>query len=527
MQVYHQVLGEYREHLNALNVYPVPDADTGTNLHSTIGAVASALAKGTESSQSMSEVCQAIRQGAILGARGASGVITSQLLGALVRSFPDNDPIDGVAFAAALAAAGDAAYQAVLRPVEGTILTVVRESAEAANLSVQSHDGSLIEVLEAARHAAGVALEKTPDQLPALKAAGVVDAGGWGFVLALDSFLHAVDGRPLPEAPGQTGRPPAAPMPEDMPRYEVVLRLQAPEGEMDEFRAVWEKLGNDSTVLVEGDRDWVCHIHTNHLEAALEAARAAGTVDDAHVTDLVEQIAQLRSAHAEGVAVVAVTAAPGIQDWFLERGTTAVVAGGASRNPSTAELLQAVETTGSTTVILLPNDENVIPAATQLGTLTERRVVVVPTRSVPEGMAALRRFDPAKADGDVEEMRQAMMGVASGGVTRAVRDAGSPAGPITAGTWISRATDGSVRTAPNPREAIMGLVQQLVGDQIPSRIAIVTGVDADPNDVEEVIRQVEAKWPGTETSLIVGDQEHYPYLIGVESAHVGIQGQVR
>jgi DAK2 domain fusion protein YloV len=516
MFVYHRLIGEHRDHLNALNVYPVPDADTGINLYSTLGGVVEALPDVAE--DDMARVCSSIRKGAMLGARGCSGVITSQLLGALVGSLGGAEDIDGPALAAGLGAATEAAYRAVLRPVEGTILTVLREAAQAAGTVA---DGSLVEVLDAARAAAGAALERTPEQLPQLKAAGVVDAGGSGLVLFLDSLLHVVDQRPLPEPPLTFAGQRASEMPDDMPRYEVVVRLEAPAEVMGEFRAVWERLGNESTMLVDSGGDWVCHIHTNHRDAAIEAARAAGVVHDLRVTDMAEQMMQLRTVHSDRVAVVVVAAGSGLQDRFLEMGASGVVAGGATKNPSTAELLQAVESTGAGTVIVLPNDENVTPAAEQVAGLTERRVVVVPTLSIPGGLAAMRRFDPARPDSTVETMASAGRAVHSGGVTMAVRDADSPLGRIAAGTWIVRPDDGPVSTSPSMPEALIVLIDYLVGDGSPSRIEIIAGAGSDAEATDRARRHVAARWPNAESTVIDGGQPHYPYLVGVEAGMAG------
>ena len=518
MSVYHGLLGEFREHLNALNVYPVPDADTGANLCSTMGGVVDAMTVEIRPESEMTQVCRSIQRGAMLGARGASGVITSQLLGALVDTFDQDKQIDGRSLASGLAAAYAKAYRAVLRPVEGTILTVLREAAEAAGNACVAHDGSLIEVAEACRTAASIALERTPEMLPALKAAGVVDAGGFGLLLFFDALLHVADDRPLPQPPALAARPAVAPLPQDMPRYEVVARLAAPSELMGEFRAVWDRLGNESTVVVEGKGDWVCHIHTDHPEAALEAARAAGVIHDVQVTDLVEQIMQLRTGHADNVAVVAVTVGPGLQERFLEMGATGVVAGGVSKNPSTAELLQAVESTGARTVIILPNDENVIPAAGQVAGLTERTVTVVPSLSIPAGIAALRHFDPAQRDGGVRLMTAAAGSVAAGGVTRAVRDAESPVGRIRAGSWIARSSDGSVSTAPSVRGALWSLLEHLTEASTPARIEVITGDGSDPKVTSDVRRHITRSWPHAEVIVIDGGQPLYPYLVGVEPA---------
>lgn len=515
MTVYRRLLAEHRDHLNALNVYPVPDADTGTNLCSTLDGVVDAI-EGHPAGHEMAEITRRIQRGALLGARGCSGVITSQLIGALVGSFDDVEEVDGPRLASGLKAATDAAYEAVLRPVEGTILTVIREATEAA-AEVAEEEPSLVKVLEAARFAAGEALEATPDLLPVLKAAGVVDAGGSGLVLLFDAFLHVADQRPLPEAPAPVALATESTIPSGMPRYEVVARLAASAEMIDEFLAVWKKLGDESTVVVEGEDEWVCHVHTDHLEAALEAARAAGEVRDVRVTDLVGQIVQLRTVRTDEVAVVAVTVGHGLQERFLEMGASGVVAGGVAKNPSTAELLQAVESTGAETVIILPNDEKVLPATEQVAQLTARDVMVVPTLSVPAGIAAMRRFDPSASDGGAAEMAAAAERVAAGQVTRAVRDADSPVGRIEAGRWMTMRVDGKVGTAGSLNEAVLSLLEGLAGDSIPIRIEIVTGEGAEAGATAAVRRHVAERWPAADVVFTEGGQPHFPYVIGVES----------
>lgn len=514
MSVYRRLLAEHRDHLNALNVYPVPDADTGTNLCSTLDGVVDAI-EGHPADHEMAEITRRIQRGALLGARGCSGVITSQLIGALVGSFGDMEEVDGPRLASGLKAATDAAYGAVLRPVEGTILTIIREATEAA-ARVAEEDLSPVRALEAARAAAGEALENTPDLLPPLKAAGVVDAGGSGLVLLFDAFLHVLDDRPLPEAPAPVTSTAAAVMPTGMPRYEVVARLAASDEVIDDFLAVWQRLGDESTVVVGGEGEWLCHLHTDHLEAALEAVRAAGEVRDVRVTDLVEQITQLRTERAGEVAVVVVTVGHGLQERFLEMGASGVVAGGAAKNPSTAELLQAVESTGAPTVIILPNDEKVLPAAEQVAELTTRNVVVLPTLSVPAGIAAMRRFDPARADGGATEMMSAARNVAAGQVTRAVRDADSPVGRIAAGTWMTMRTDGEVGTAGSLNEAVLLLLEELSDGSDPTRIEFIIGEGAEAEVTADARRHVVERWPEADLILTEGGQPHFPYLIGVE-----------
>jgi dihydroxyacetone kinase-like predicted kinase len=291
---YHELLTTHREYLNRLNVFPVPDADTGTNLGLTVQAAVDAV----PATGSMVQVCTAIRRGSLMGARGASGVILSQLLGAFAAHINDTSPVSAVDFADALGAASAAADAAVVHPVEGTILTVARDAARAARVAADG--ASLAVVIAAARDAAAESLQRTPDLLPALRRAGVVDAGGTGFVLLLDAFLNVVAGTPLPIPPPPVdGEAPTSGDEETFPHYEVVVRLAVDEGVLDEFRRAWAALGNESTVVVAEEGWWLAHIHTEYPEAAMEVARAAGDIHDVQVTDLVAQVTEVQARRTE------------------------------------------------------------------------------------------------------------------------------------------------------------------------------------------------------------------------------------
>jgi dihydroxyacetone kinase-like predicted kinase len=289
MVTYHELLVAHREHLNQLNVFPVPDADTGTNLSLTVQAAVDALPPGG----SMAQICTAIRRGSLMGARGASGVILSQLLGACAAHLSAASSVSGSDVAHALRAASAAADAAVVQPIEGTILTVARD---AANAAIAAGETSLDGVIAAARAAAAESLQRTPDLLPALRDAGVVDAGGKGYLLFLDALLHVVAGtaRPTPPTP-VVGGPIDSGGNESFPRYEVVVRLAVDEGVLDDFRRAWAALGNESTVVVAEEGWWLAHVHTEHPEAAMEVARAAGAVHDVQVTDLVAQVSEVQA----------------------------------------------------------------------------------------------------------------------------------------------------------------------------------------------------------------------------------------
>src|ERR671918_327320 len=286
---YRDALRAHQEELNRLNVYPVPDGDTGTNMALTLESVVGEL----DSADGMAEICRAVSHGSLMGARGNSGVILSQILRGLADTFSNLDGATGRDLVAGLRRATDAAYQAVLRPVEGTILTVVRAATEAVEAAQQEGEEALSVVLDRAAAAARDAVKRTPELLPVLKEAGVVDAGGQGFALMIDAFLAVVEGRPLPE-PEVVATPPAVEAhlhgdDASSLRYEVMYLLEAEDATIPAFKDTWASLG-DSIVVVGGDGMWNCHVHTNDVGAAIEAGIDAGRPRNIRVTDLLDQV---------------------------------------------------------------------------------------------------------------------------------------------------------------------------------------------------------------------------------------------
>ena len=288
MGTFRDALISHRDVLNLLNVYPVPDGDTGSNMTMTVESVVAEL-DGLDAGgpPGMVEVAGAISHGSLMGARGNSGVILSQVLRGLAANFAEAGAVDGRTLADGLVAASEAAYRDVMAPVEGTILTVVRESSVAAEATAGG-GGDLLAVAESAREAGGESLARTPELLPVLAEAGVVDAGGSGYLLLLDAVLTVVDGRPLPDPP-EVAAPVTGGRPDDHgveeatgTRYEVMYFLDAPYGSIDGFKKAWAALG-DSIVVVGGDGVWNCHVHTDDIGGAIEAGIAVGPVSYTHL----------------------------------------------------------------------------------------------------------------------------------------------------------------------------------------------------------------------------------------------------
>ena len=540
MAGYRDALRAHQEAVNRLNVYPVPDGDTGTNMALTLESVVSAC---TEAGDDMASVCKAISHGSLMGARGNSGVILSQVLRGFADVCKGSDSVNGDDLASALDAAAAAAYQAVMRPVEGTILTVVREAAGGATTATKNGTTAIVDVLDAARAAGQKALDETPELLPVLKQAGVVDAGGAGFMLFLDAALRIVAERPIPEPPaapagvaaasGVSSEIEAAHDSVSDLRYEVMYFLEAPDETIPHFKEAWAGIG-DSIVVVGGDGIWNCHIHTDDIGAAIEAALDAGRPKNIRVTDLMEQVEEerwVREASAEAIdmddaedvhrarvptAVVAVGTGPGIRRIFRSLGVQQIVAGGQSMNPSTAQILEAVEAAPGGEVVVLPNNKNIIAVAEQVASLTDKQVRVVKTKGVAEGFAALLQYDPeATADENLQAMTDAASSVVSAEVTQAVRDSDSEAGAIKAGDFIGISRDGIVSVAATLFEATTSLLTKLVNDDH-EIVTLIAGEGSSEAETRRLTEWISENRPDVAVEVHHGGQPLYPYLFSIE-----------
>jgi DAK2 domain fusion protein YloV len=528
---FRDVLTAHAERINRLNVYPVPDGDTGTNMARTLDAVVAEMAAAPDE---LVPTCDAISHGSLMGARGNSGVILSQIMRGVSSTLKGAGAATGATLATALQNATDAAYKAVLTPVEGTILTVVRESGEAARAAAAG-GASLAAVVRAARDRGRAALERTPDLLPVLKQAGVVDAGGAGFLLLLDAALHVIDGEPLPEAPpGLDVSAPVARTDDHAvgdTRYEVMFFCDLADEHIEDLKQHWGAIG-DSIVVVGGDGLWNCHVHTNDIGAAIEAALDLdGRPRQIRVTDLFEEVAAEHAVReAQLVAggepselppatcgVVAVSSGEGISELFRELGVQGIVRGGQTLNPSTAELLDAVEGVNANHVVVLPGNKNIIPVAEHLDALTTKTVRVVPTRTMPEGLAALMAYDPeADAPTNTKAMRLASEEIASGEITRAVRATQTDAGPVAEGDWMGIVRgDGIVVVSGDLGDAARGLIERLVTDRS-ELLTVLSGADADDATTTAIADWVAERHPALEVEVHDGGQPLYPYLFGVE-----------
>jgi DAK2 domain fusion protein YloV len=547
-----QVIGTFRDGLrshqeliNRLNVYPVPDGDTGTNMALTLESVTAEIDE--LDNPDLDATCKAIAHGSLMGARGNSGVILSQLLRGISDGLncPGSRP-GAQELSDALTIADRLAREAVMRPVEGTILTVARGAADGARAAAEAGK-SLIDVAEASRTAAAEALALTPTQLPVLEQAGVVDAGGTGYLLFFDALLTVVDGRAMPSPPELSTQPFVAlsPVPSAASapggsadaelaglRYEVMYLLEAPDETIPSFKEVWAGLG-DSIVVVGGDGLWNCHIHTDDIGAAIEASIDAGHPRAIRVTDLLDEVEEERwvreGAGTVGTGpsetppgptpvtgVVAVATGEGIGRIFRSLGVQGLIAGGQSMNPSTADLVAAVDAVRSDEVIILPNNGNVRPVAERVHDLTTKSVWVIPTENVAEGFAALLAYDPG-SPGDVNAaaMQASARKVVAGEVTRAVRESDSPAGPIAAGDWLGLSRDGIESVADTLAGAACALLDLLVSVDH-DLVTIIEGEGSGAADTRRITEWLREHRPEVETEVHHGGQPLYPYLFSIE-----------
>ncbi len=565
------VMGGYRDALrlhqtdiNRLNVYPVPDGDTGTNMALTLEAVVSEL-DGVQRGAALPEVCKAIGHGSLMGARGNSGVILSQLLRGMSErmSGAGDGGVGPDLLVEAMVHAAELARRAVVRPVEGTILTVASAAADGAvhgaahgAANGAAHGADLVGVVERARDEAADALARTPEMLPVLARAGVVDAGGTGFLLLLDAFLLVLDGRPLPEPTGVAapdlsalGGPAGADAldpgeggagdhhghgahPAGDLRFEVMYLLHAPDDSIEPFKEVWAGVG-DSIVVVGGDGLWNCHIHTNDVGAAIEAALEIGRPSRIRVSDLDEEVEEERwvreGAGAPGAgpsdegtgpppttSVVAVVSGDGIGRIFRSLGVHHLVVGGQTMNPATADLVKAVESVGSGEVVILPNNKNIRPVAEQVDGLSGKTVRVVATGSIVEGFAALLAYDPAAgADANVASMTASAARVVPAEVTRAVRDAVTEAGEVHEGDFIGISRDGVVAVADNVVVCSRLLLDRLLEDSH-ELVTLIEGEEARGADTRRIEEWLSDEHPGVAVEVHHGGQPLYPYLLGIE-----------
>jgi uncharacterized protein len=518
--------------VNALNVFPVPDGDTGTNMLLTIQAAYNEIAKSGE--RNIGKIAHAVAQGALMGARGNSGVILSQLFRGFARSLDNLETMDAPLLIKALIEARNTAYKGVVRPVEGTILTVAKDMAASAEGSLAVTDDMNL-ILERMVAAADESVKHTPELLPILKQAGVVDSGGKGLFYIIEGMQRYLKGLPLETALTTVQPLSAISIGETMEAiepgqdYEVVVDFR-PEQPLD-FESFYNRLSEMGTSiqLGEGDGMYRMHIHvpTEKRYQPIDYTMSLGTITKVSIENLLAQMdsrgasdkpvkLQLVAVEPGQIGVVVVSPGIGISRIFASLGAAAIVEGGQTMNPSTEEILHAIENLPTDKVIVLPDNKNIILAAQTAASMTVKKVVIIPSKSVPQGLSAMLRLDP---DGDFEriakEMTHALADVETGEVTIATRTVEINGVDVKQGEVISLHNGQVVQASNNLEEACLGLLEKShTADR--ERITLFYGDNISKNEVNTIVDKIRSAYPHHEIELHEGGQPHYQFIIAIE-----------
>lgn len=531
-------LERHADSVNAINVFPVPDGDTGTNMYLTMRSTMEEAARCRE--ESVGAMLAAMARGALMGARGNSGVILSQIVRGMARAADGAETIGPPELVMGLEEGSAGAYKAVTKPVEGTMLTVMREAAQAAREGLGGRRHDVVSILKMTAEAARESVARTPTLLPVLAEAGVVDAGGQGLWVLLDGMVRHLKGEPLDVA---------LPAGEETVGQEwltVTGRLHEQEdslyGYCTEFLIAGEALEPDAiqerilalgdSVLVVGDDRLVrVHVHTDDPGAALSRGTKAGSLLQVKVDNIRQQADRFLELHEarqaapgpqappappQAISTVAVAAGEGLATVFRSVGCTQVVSGGPTMNPSTGDLLVAVEACPSSEVIVLPNDKNIIMAAEQAKELTQKRLEVVPTRSVPQGIAALLALNPdADLESNVEAMEAARQGIRTIEVCRAVRSTSIGGVKVRQGQIIAVVDDELKLAADTAEEAVKAALAGLPMDGA-SLVTLYHGADTSRAEAEALAEELRRIYRRHEVEVVLGGQTHYYYIVSLE-----------
>jgi DAK2 domain fusion protein YloV len=519
--------------VNALNVFPVPDGDTGTNMVLTMQAAWDEVE--TFGERSIGEVAQGIAHGALMGARGNSGVILSQIWRGFARSLDGVQNMDTQNFAKALAEARDTAYRGVVKPVEGTILTVCADVAKAAEKAANNGVSSILEMLELIVEAADDSVQRTPELLPILKEAGVVDSGGIGLYFILDGMLRAVYRLPIDQALATVQPLSALSLDSAMESvepgqdWEVVIDFRPLDDfDMQKYFQELETMGT-SIQLGEGDGMYRMHIHVPDKAEyePIEFTRQQGTITNIAIENLMIQLEdqaqeegydhlKLAGIEPNQIAVVAVAPGMGIARVFASLGAAALIEGGQTMNPSTQEILESFENLSTDKIIILPNNKNILLAANQAAELTVKNVAVIPSVSIPQGVAAMLAIDPnGQFDQVVDSMANSLDEVQSAALTIATRSVEIDGIHCAEGQVIGL-LNGRLSVSSNDlTDGLEGILAKSVSEDA-ELITMYYGADLSAMQANQLADRVRERWPNQEVELVEGGQPHYQIILSVE-----------
>lgn len=536
-------LGKQAEYVNSLNVFPVPDGDTGTNMGMTMDNGAKAVSDQTAST--VGEVGQILSKGLLMGARGNSGVITSQLFRGFGQSIKGKIELDGKDLASAFQSGVEVAYKAVMKPVEGTILTVSRGAATAAIKKAESTDDA-VEVMRAALEGAKAALAKTPEMLPVLKEVGVVDSGGQGLVFIYEGFLSALTGEYIASEDFQATPATMTEMinaehhksvaghvaTEDIKFgycTEIMVALkQGPtyvkDFDYEEFRNYLSNLG-DSLLVVNDDEIVKVHVHTEDPGLVMQEGLKYGALVKVKVDNMrnqhdaqvqKEEAVQTEQSAPKDFALITVVAGDGLADIFKSQGVDYVISGGQTMNPSTEDIVKAIEQVNAKNVIILPNNKNIFMAAQSAAEVVDVNAAVVETRTVPQGFTSLLAFDPSQSiEANVEAMTASLADVTSGSVTLAVRDTTIDGLEIHENDILGMVDGKILVSTPDMDQALLYTFDKMI-DEDSEIVMIYVGEEGNKEQAQTIADKLEAAHEDIEVEIFQGDQPVYPYIFSVE-----------
>ena len=534
------------EYVNSLNVFPVPDGDTGTNMNLSMTSGATAVVNSA--SDKVGELANVLAKGLLMGARGNSGVILSQLFRGFSKAILDVDTLNAEDLAKALVHGVETAYKAIMKPVEGTILTVARESAKAGERKARQTD-DVVEVMSAVVKYGKKALDKTPDMLPVLKEVGVVDSGGQGLLFIYEGFLNALNGEFQAD---DTYEPSPAEMDEMVNAEhhrsvqgqlatedikfgyctEIMVRLG--EGptvdsnfDYDTFRNYLDGIG-DSLLVVNDDEIVKVHVHTEHPGEVMNYGQKFGALIKVKVDNMRlqhetilehdEEVAEFEAAPTERkpYAVIAIAAGEGVQELFKSLGAAYVISGGQTMNPSTEDILKAIKEVNADQVIILPNNKNIFMAADQAAEVADVPVAVVPSKTVSQGMTAMLAFNGEQS---LEENKTAMTemldSVVSGQITNAIRDTAIDGVEIHEGDYLGMVDGKIILSEADKYQATLDTLNKMISEDI-EIITIIVGEEGTQAEAEKLSEAIEASYPDLEVEIHEGKQPVYPYLLSAE-----------
>ncbi len=516
-------LERHAAYVNSLNVFPVPDGDSGTNMLLTMQAAMKEV--GTSPEHSAGAICKLLSHGALLGARGNSGVILSQIIRGFARTIEKKEVINANDFAAAMVEAARTAYKGVVKPVEGTILTVIRESADAATMAAaQSNDLRI--VLSKTVEAARIAVLKTPSLLPVLKEAGVVDAGGQGLLVILEGALKYLNGEPMElVATGVSAQALEKLEREEGWGFDIQFHIRGPNLDVEAIRKKIASMGESA--LIVGDESLVkVHVHAPTPGAILDYGCSVGTITNIIVENMQEQYIDfmagqsthppVTSEEIAGIATIAVAPGAGLARVFESLGVGKIVAGGQTMNPSTQDLLNAINAVRSDQVIVLPNNKNIIPAAEQAKLLTTKQLVIVPTKTIPQGIAALLAFNfQSDLASNLKAMERAANHIKTLEITIATRSVKLDGLDVKEGNFIALIDD-ELKGAGEDRTALALEMLERMGAQEAEIITLYYGEAITANEAEGLAEKIRQTYPAQAIEVVNGGQPHYHFIISVE-----------